>query len=71
MESCEDCGATEEVRAFGIDQTPLCPDCFAIAEMNYEAAVRRRQAIEDARLDIAAGKGALGDILYFEREHNR
>lgn len=36
MESCEECGATEDVRVFGIDHTPLCPKHYILAERAVE-----------------------------------
>lgn len=50
------------------DMRPLCPECDGTGELAaWEAAMLRgderlRRAREHAALDIAAGKGALGDI---------
>jgi hypothetical protein len=36
MEPCEVCGATNDVQAFGVDHTPLCPVHRIEAERNVE-----------------------------------
>lgn len=45
-EKCEMChlyygeNVYEDVRLFGMDNTPLCPKHYSSADHNYEAAVR-------------------------------